>query len=82
MDFWDFFQHPIEIFEQSVMIHEHLATGGYQQDGRYDRLFQLEIDFPFFVRENRKQQLELGFEIIGSLFVVCNRYNQYLDVLC
>jgi hypothetical protein len=81
IDFSDLFHHPIEVIDQPVMIHEHLAAGGCQQERGYDRLFQRQIDFPFFVRKNRKEQLELGFEIIGSLFVVCNGYRQELDVL-
>jgi hypothetical protein len=81
MDFLDVLHHPVEIFDQSVMIHKHLATGGSQQERGYDGLFQREIDFPFFVRENREGQLEFGFEIIGSHFGVCNGYRQELDVI-
>jgi hypothetical protein len=29
MEFPDLFHHPIEIFDQSVMAHKHLASGGY-----------------------------------------------------
>jgi hypothetical protein len=82
MDVSDLFHHPIEVIDQPVMIHEHLATRSYQHQGGYDRLFQYEIDFSLFVRENRKEQLEPSFEIIGSLFVVCNGYHYDLDVLC
>jgi hypothetical protein len=81
MNFPDLLHHPIEIIQQPVMIHEHLATRGYQHHGGYDRLFQYEIDFPFFVRKNRKEQLEPSFEIIRSLFVVCYGYDQDLNVL-
>jgi hypothetical protein len=81
IDFPDLFHHPVEILDQPVMIHEHLAGSGYQQGGGYDRLIQREIDFPFFIRKNRKGHLELGFEIIGSLFGVCHSYRQYLDIL-
>lgn len=74
MDLPDLFHKPIEIFDQSVVIHKHLAAGRRQQSGRYDRLFQCQIDLPFFVGKNRKGYLQAGFEIIGSRLVVCNGY--------
>jgi hypothetical protein len=81
MNFFDGFDHPVEILDQPVMIHKHLATGGCQHDGGYDRLLQRKIDISFFVRKNGKRQLKSLFEIIGSLFVVCNGYRQDLDVI-
>jgi hypothetical protein len=77
----DLSQKFIKIFDQSVMVHQHLTADRRQQRGRYDRLFQCIIDLPLFVGKNRKGYLQPSFIVIGSCLVVRNGYPQDPDVL-